>query len=87
MYYIVVEECAKSILAQMENTSDPELFALQEVISEYSKIFYCTGKMRVTKIKRTWKTRQEYFAVFSLYASRHILKPISATIGSKPKKL
>jgi hypothetical protein len=79
MYSIVVEEFAKSILAQMENTSDLELFALQEVISKYSKIFYCTGNMRVKKLKRTWRIRREYFTVFSLYASRHKFKHISAT--------
>jgi hypothetical protein len=60
MYSIVVEECAKSILAQMENASDLELFALQEVISEYSKINILLHRENARKeIKTYLKIRQE----------------------------
>ncbi len=44
-YFIVVEECAKSIfLTQIENTSDSEL------TKSTPKLFYRSGRMRVKKI-------------------------------------
>jgi hypothetical protein len=53
---------------------DVQLFALHEEVSEYAKC-----------IKRTWRIRQWYFAVFSLYANPHEPEPISATFNQYKK--
>ncbi len=66
------------ISAYIENSRDAQLFALHEIVSEYATILSILAHKEKTskENKLTWRLRQWYFPIFSLYANRHKLEQL-----------
>jgi hypothetical protein len=60
---------SKAISAHMKNRKNAQLFALHEIVSEYTKSILAHLKETIKENKCTWRIRQKYFAAFFLYSN------------------